>query len=167
MSAERYSYQECVQSVKESVLMKKGDYIIYKLISKKGEEVVLFFLPEKNTDEVLRRKTYRILTLQSYKSQGYSVFAVAYVDKETYLNAKLDERVKDYCYADKLQHEFRERRHEVSPDVYFDTIQCCEDNKWTALKQISMIIRRLIREDLDVYNEIGIQLYDQYMKAMA
>lgn len=147
--------------------MKKGDYIIYKLINKKGEEVVLFFLPEKNTDEVLRRKTYRILTLQSYKTQGYSVFAVAYVDKETYLNAKLDERVKDYCYADKLQHEFRERRHEVSPDVYFDTIQCCEDNKWTALKQISMIIRRLIREDLDVYNEIGIQLYDQYMKAMA
>lgn len=147
--------------------MKKGDYIIYKLISKKGEEVVLFFLPEKNTDEVLRRKTYRILTLQSYKSQGYSVFAVAYVDKETYLNAKLDERVKDYCYADKLQLEFRERRHEVSPDVYFDTIQCYEDNKWTALKQISMIIRRLIREDLDVYNEIGIQLYDQYMKAMA
>ena len=57
--------------------MKKGDYIIYKLISKKGEEVVLFFLPEKNTDEVLRRKTYRILTLQSYKTQGYSVFAVA------------------------------------------------------------------------------------------
>ena len=147
--------------------MKKGDYIIYKLISKKGEEVVLFFLPEKNTDEVLRRKTYRILTLQSYKSQGYSVFAVAYVDKEIYLNAKLDERVKDYCYADRLQNEFRERRHEVSPDVYFDTIQCCEDNKWTALKQISMIIRRLIREDLDVYNEIGIQLYDQYMKAMA
>lgn len=147
--------------------MKKGDYIIYKLISKNGEEVVLFFLPEKNTDEVLRRKTYRILTLQSYKSQGYSVFAVAYVDKETYLNAKLDERVKDYCYADRLQNEFRERRHEVSPDVYFDTIQCCEDNKWTALKQISMIIRRLIREDLDVYNEIGIQLYDQYMKAMA
>lgn len=147
--------------------MKKGDYIIYKLISKNGEEVVLFFLPEKNTDEVLRRKTYRILTLQSYKSQGYSVFAVAYVDKETYLNAKLDERVKDYCYADRLQNEFRERRHEVSPDVYFDTIQCCEDNKWTALKQISMIIRRLIRDDLDVYNEIGIQLYDQYMKAMA
>lgn len=144
--------------------MKKGDYIIYKLINSNDEEVILFFLPEKNTDEVLKRKTYRLLTLQSYKSQGYSVYAVAYVDKETYLNAKLDERVKEYCYVDKYEREFRERRYEVSPEVYFDTIQCCEDNKWTALKQISMIIRRLIREDLDIQNEIGIQLYDQYIQ---
>ena len=146
--------------------MKKGDYIIYKLINSNDEEVILFFLPEKNTDEVLKRKTYRILTLQSYKSQGYSVYAVAYVDKETYLNAKLDERVKEYCYVDKYEREFRERRYEVSPEVYFDTIQCCEDNKWTALKQISMIIRRLIREDLDIQNEIGIQLYDQYVQTV-
>ena len=146
--------------------MKKGDYIIYKLINSNDEEVILFFLPEKNTDEVLKRKTYRLLTLQSYKSQGYSVYAVAYVDKETYLNAKLDERVKEYCYVDKYEREFRERRCEVSPEVYFDTIQCCEDNKWTALKQISMIIRRLIREDLDIQNEIGIQLYDQYIQTV-
>lgn len=146
--------------------MKKGDYIIYKLINSNDEEVILFFLPEKNTDEVLKRKTYRLLTLQSYKSQGYSVYAVAYVDKETYLNAKLDERVKEYCYVDKYEREFRERRYEVSPEVYFDTIQCCEDNKWTALKQISMIIRRLIREDLDIQNEIGIQLYDQYIQTV-
>lgn len=146
--------------------MKKGDYIIYKLINSNDEEVILFFLPEKNTDEVLKRKTYRLLTLQSYKSQGYSVYAVAYVDKETYLNAKLDERVKEYCYVDKYEREFRERRYEVSPEVYFDTIQCCEDNKWTALKQISMIIRRLIREDLDIQNEIGIQLYDQYVQTV-
>ena len=146
--------------------MKKGDYIIYKLINSNDKEVILFFLPEKNTDEVLKRKTYRLLTLQSYKSQGYSVYAVAYVDKETYLNAKLDERVKEYCYVDKYEREFRERRYEVSPEVYFDTIQCCEDNKWTALKQISMIIRRLIREDLDIQNEIGIQLYDQYVQTV-
>lgn len=146
--------------------MKKGDYIIYKLINSNDEEVILFFLPEKNTDEVLKRKTYRLLTLQSYKSQGYSVYAVAYVDKETYLNAKLDERVKEYCYVDKYEREFRERRYEVSPEVYFDTIQCCEDNKWTALKQISMIIHRLIREDLDIQNEIGIQLYDQYVQTV-
>ena len=146
--------------------MKKGDYIIYKLINSNDEEVILFFLPEKNTDEVLKRKAYRLLTLQSYKSQGYSVYAVAYVDKETYLNAKLDERVKEYCYVDKYEREFRERRYEVSPEVYFDTIQCCEDNKWTALKQISMIIRRLIREDLDIQNEIGIQLYDQYVQTV-
>lgn len=147
--------------------MKKGDYIIYKLINSNDEEVILFFLPEKNTDEVLKRKTYRLLTLQSYKSQGYSVYAVAYVDKETYLNAKLDERVKEYCYVDKYEQEFRANKDQYTSDCYFDTIQCCQDSKWTSLKQISMIIRRLIREDFDIYNEIGLMLYDQYMKARA
>lgn len=146
--------------------MRKGDYIIYKMINKKGEEAVLFFLPERNTDEVLRRKAYRLLTIKSYKNHGYSVFAVAYVDKETYLNAKLDERVRDYCYADKMQQEYKQKRSEVSREVYLNTIQCCEENKQTALKQISMIIRRLLRGGFDIYNEIGIQLYDLYMQSM-
>lgn len=164
MSAERYSYQECVKSVKESVQM-KGDYMIYKLVKSSGEEETLFYLPETDEDR-LKRKVYRLLDLQSYKSQGYEVFGVLYVDKETYLNARLDYRVKEYCQLDRAEQETRANRYSYDPDTYFQTMQMIQDSKWCTLKTIGMIVRRLLREDFDIHNEIGIQLYDQYCMAV-
>ena len=41
-----------------------------------------------------------------------------------------------------------------------------QEKEWTVLKQISRIMRILIREDFDIHNEIGIQLYDQYLQAI-
>lgn len=144
----------------------KGNYMIYRLVNSEGEEQTLFYLPERNSDEVLRRKAYRHLELAQYKSNGYEVYAVAYVDKETYLNARLDYRVKEYCQLDKNEQETRLRRFEMSPEVYLKTLEMIQDLKWTTLKQIGMCMRRLMREDFDIHNEIGIQLYDQYLQAV-
>lgn len=145
--------------------MKNGSYMIYKMIKGEKEET-LFFLPEVDEDK-LKRKLARLLEVQSYKNNGYSVFGILYVDKETYLNARLDYRVKEYCQLDIAEQETRDRKYQMTPEVYFQTMQMIQDSKWTCLKTISMTIRRLVREDFDVYNEIGIQLYDQYVRAMA
>lgn len=146
--------------------MKNGSYMIYKMINTKGEEETLFFLPEVDEDK-LKRKLARLLEVQNYKNNGYSVFGILYVDKETYLNARLDYRVKEYCQLDIAEQETRGRKYQMTPEVYFQTMQMIQDSKWTCLKTISMTIRRLVREDFDVYNEIGLQLYDQYLRAMA
>lgn len=144
----------------------KGDYMIYRLVKSTGEEETLFYLPEKDCDNPFRRKMYRLLDLQSYKQAGYEVFGVLYVDKETYLNARLDYRVKEYCQLDRDEQDTKRRRLEMNPEVYLQTLEMIQDLKWTVLKQISMNMRRLIREDFTVYNEIGIQLYDQYLQAI-
>ena len=146
--------------------MKNGSYMIYKMINTKGEEETLFFLPEVDEDK-LKRKLARLLEVQSYRNNGYSVFGILYVDKETYLNARLDYRVKEYCQLDISEQETRRDKYKMTPEVYFQTMQMIQDMKWSCLKTISMTIRRLVREDLSVYNEVGIQLYDQYLKAMA
>jgi hypothetical protein len=142
----------------------KGNYMIYKLVKSTGEEETLFYLPENDEDR-LRRMAYRLLELKQYKSNGYEVFGILYVDKETYLNARLDYRVKQYCQLDLDERKTREEKYKYNPEVYFQTMQMIQDMKWTALKTISMLVRRLIREDLDIHNEIGIQLYDQYCMA--
>ena len=143
----------------------KGDYMIYRLVKSTGEEETLFFLPEIDEDR-FRRKMCRLLELQAYKSQGYEVYGILYVDKETYLNARLDYRVKEYCQLDQSERDTRLRQREMTPETYLLTIEMIQDQKWTVLKQISMLMRRLIREDFDIHNEIGIQLYDQYLQAI-
>lgn len=143
----------------------KGDYMIYRLVKSTGEEETLFFLPEIDEDR-FRRKMCRLLELQSYKSQGYEVYGILYVDKETYLNARLDYRVKEYCQLDQSERDTRLRQREMTPETYLLTIEMIQDQKWTVLKQISMLMRRLIRGDFDIHNEIGIQLYDQYLQAI-
>lgn len=144
----------------------KGNYMIYRLVDNEGREETLFYLPEKDADEILRRKAYRLLELAQYKSNGFSVYAIAYVDKETYLNARLDYRVKEYCQLDQSERDTRLRQREMTPETYLLTLEMIQDQKWCVLKQISMNIRRLIREDFDIHNEIGIQLYDQYLQAI-
>ena len=146
--------------------MKSGKYMIYKMVNTKGEEEVLFFLPEVDEDK-LKRKLARLLEVQSYKNNGWSVFGVLYVDKETYLNARIDYKVKEYCHLDISEQETRQKRNTMIPEVYYQTMQMIQDSKWCCLKCIAMNIRRCIREDFDVFNEIGIQLYDQYLQALA
>ena len=164
MSAEKFS-NKCVKSVKECVTM-KGNYMIYRLVDNEGREETLFYLPEKDADEILRSKAYRLLELAQYKSNGFSVYAIAYVDKETYLNARLDYRVKEYCQLDRDEQDTKRRRLEMTPETYVQTLEMIQDMKWNTLKTISMCIRRLMREDFDIHNEIGIQLYDQYLQAI-
>lgn len=142
-----------------------GNYMIYKLYSKELDDYTTeFFLP----DDSLRRILERQLSLACYKERGYRVAGVLYVDKEAYLNARLADTVEDYLYEDRLEQEtrYKFRTGQMDRDTYLNTMKMIQDYKWTCLKKIDMQIRRLVREDFDVENEIALQLYDQYLQAI-
>lgn len=142
------------------------DYMVYKFQNNSNPEDILteFFLP----DNSLVRCLERMARVKELKTCGYKVLAVAYVDEETYINERLNVRVSDYCYADQLEQEYRQqfRTGQITDEVFFNTMRLIQDNKWTALKCMDMLVRRLCRKDYDVYNEIAIQLVDQYRQAL-
>lgn len=146
--------------------MKTGKYMIYKFYNKEHDIYQTeFFLP----DETFQRLMTRLLTIASYKEKGSQIAGVLYVDKEAYLNARLNATVKDYIYEDRAEQEVRAkyRKGQMDRDVYLDTMKLIQDFKWTCLKKIDMQIRRMVREDFDVENEIALQLYDQYIQAVS
>lgn len=139
--------------------------MIYKMVRRDPEDkVTLFFLP----DDSLRRVLERQLQLASMKEQGYLTIGIAYVDKETYLNQRLNETVKEYLYLDESEYDtkMKYRRGEITRETALKTLEMINDHEWTLLKVMASQIRRLIREDFDVENEIAIQLYDKYCKAL-
>lgn len=145
--------------------MKTGKYMIYKFYNRGTDTYETeFFLP----DDTFQRIVYRLLTIASYKEKGSQIAGVIYVDKESYLNARLTATVEDYIYEDQMEQETRRKYKcgQIDRDVYLDTLKMIQDFKWTCLKKIDMQIRRMVREDFDVENEIALQLYDQYLQAI-
>lgn len=147
------------------MIMKMGKYQVYRMYNKENEEYLTeFFLPDDNLISMLNR----LNTISSLKSEGFAVIGVVYVNKETYLNLKINDTVDDYCEQDRLEQEYRTRykRDEISRDVYIDTMKCIQDYKWTLLKKLDMQMRRLYREGYDCDNEVAIQLYDKFLKGI-
>lgn len=145
--------------------MKTGKYMIYKFYNRGTDTYETeFFLP----DDTFQRIAYRLLTIASYKEKGSQIAGVLYVDKESYLNARLTATVEDYIYEDQMEQETRRKYNcgQLERDVYLDTLKMIQDFKWTCLKKIDMQIRRMVREDFDVENEIALQLYDLYLQAI-
>ena len=117
-----------------------------------------FFLPEK----CLIDKLQRLKTLSEYSKNGYVCAGFVAVDKETYLNARLNETVKEYCDNEAYRRDTQERYYQnsLSNKVYFETMRLIDDFKWTCLSKLEQQVRRLVREDFTVQNEIALQLYD-------
>lgn len=143
--------------------MKFGDYEVVKL---RLEDSVIteYFLPMTS----LGRKLDRWSRMNELKSNGYVVLATVFVDKETYLNMRINDTVDNYCYQDRLEQEYRVkyRLGEMNRGVYIDTMKAIQDYKWTCLKKLDMQMGRLFREDFNCYNEIAVQLYDQFLKGI-
>lgn len=149
----------------------RGKYQIYKLVNyDNGDELLKFYLPEKDIPlkEGLRRQISRLLDLDSLKSEGYQVYGILYVTKDVYLNARLDEVVKEYCYLDNSERETRVKYKKglMSQEVAMQTLELIQDQKWSDLKRINHLIHRMVIEDIDVENEIALMLNDQYLKAI-
>lgn len=145
--------------------MTRGDYMIYKFYNKELDDMTTeFFLPDEN----LRRVAERLLTIQCLKDRGYLVMGVVYVDKESYLNARLNDTVEEYLYMDKQERETKRnyRCGHMSADVAVKTLEMIRDHKWTVLKKLHMQIRRMNREDFSINNEIALMLHDEYLKAI-
>lgn len=82
--------------------MKFGDYEVVKL--RLDDSVITeYFLPRTS----LERKIDRWSRMCDLKSEGYVVLATVFVDKETYLNLRINDTVADYCYQDKLEQDYR------------------------------------------------------------
>lgn len=142
-----------------------GEYQIYKFYNKELDHYETeFFLP----DDSLRRTAERLMKLASYKESGYQIAGILYVNKESYLNARLADTVEDYIYMDKLEREAKEKFEKglMSLEVYTNTVVMIQDYKWTLLKKLKMQVDRMIRADFEVENEIAIQLYDQFMQVI-
>ena len=145
--------------------MKTGKYMIYKFYSEETNTYSTeFFLP----DDTFQRIVYRLLTIASYKEKGSQIAGVLYVDKESYLNARLNLTVEEYIDNDRYEQEVKQqyRRGQMKREVYLDTMKCTQDLKWSYLKKVDMQIRRILREGFDVENEIALQLYDLYLQAI-
>lgn len=139
--------------------------MIYKLQRENPEDMVTkFFLP----DDSLSMYFNRLAELSQMRENGYLVMGIAYVDKQTYLNERLNETVREYLYMDNSEEDtkWKYRCGEMTREVALKTLEMINDRKWTLLKVMASQIRRLMREDFDVDNEIAIQLYDQYCKAL-
>lgn len=133
--------------------------MIFKMRKPQDNEIVtLFFLPDKSVFDKFRRMT----ELAEYRANGYMCSGFTCVDKETYLNARLNETVKDFCENEEYRRDVLDRhsRGLLSETVFFETMRLIDDYKWTCLKKLSMQVRRLVRDDYEVQNEIAIQLYD-------
>lgn len=133
--------------------------MIFKMRKPQDNEIVtLFFLPDKSVFDKFKRMT----ELAEYRANGYMCSGFTCVDKETYLNARLNETVKDFCENEEYRRDVIDRhsRGLLSETVFFETMRLIDDYKWTCLKKLSMQVRRLVRNDYDVHNEVAIQLYD-------
>lgn len=135
------------------------EYMIFKFRRPEEEDIVTeFFLPDTDVFDKLRR----LKTLADYRLDGYICCGFVRVDKETYLNARVNETVRQYCenedYRQSVLGQYQTRA--INSEVFFDTMRMIDDFKWTCLKKIEMQVRRIIREDFEVQNEIAVQLFD-------
>lgn len=133
--------------------------MIFKMRKPQDNEIVtLFFLPDKSVFDKFKRMT----ELAEYRANGYMCSGFTCVDKETYLNARLNETVKDFCENEEYRRDVIDRHNRglLNETVFFETMRLIDDYKWTCLKKLSMQVRRLVRNDYDVHNEVAIQLYD-------
>ena len=143
--------------------MRTGDYFIYKFSDGEDVHFTEYFLPD--TD--LERKFDRLLTIARHKTNGFKVVGLVKVDRNTWFNARVDELVADYCQMDKDEQEYKSkyRLGQMNREVFFDTMRLLQDHKWTILKQIDMRLTRMLREDMDIENEVAIQLFDSLRQA--
>ena len=106
-------------------MTKRGNYMIYKLQRENPEDMVTkFFLP----DDSLSRYFNRLAELSQMRENGYLVMGIAYVDKQTYLNERLNETVREYLYMDNSEEDTKWK------------YRCGEMTREVALKTLEMII---------------------------
>lgn len=149
----------------------KKTYKIYRMENRKiNDEVLKFYLPEEGVPSkiALKRKAGRLLELHDLKKKGYVITAEILVNREDYLNTRLNVAVADYC---KLDNEERQMKtlssywvHKLTNKSLCADLEPIVESKRVCLKRIVSLVRRLNNEDLDIRNEVAIMLYDQYVR---
>ena len=144
--------------------MKTGDYKVITLEHPKMGFLTEFFTPRKD----FKALAYMALTRADDLEKGYKIVSILRVDKETYLNLKINNVVDDYTYQDQNERDIISSysRGEVSLKVMKETIFQCESYKGTCLRRLDILLGRLEREDFECYNELAIELYNMYLSPL-
>lgn len=144
--------------------MKTGDYKVITLEHPEMGFLTEFFTPRKD----FRALAHMALTIADDLERGYKIVSILRVDKETYLNLKINNVVDDYTYQDQTERDIRASyyRGEVSLKVMKETIFQCESYKGTCLRRLDILLGRLEREDFECHNELAIELYNMYLSPL-
>lgn len=139
--------------------MKCGNYRVYKLIND-GDSVTLYF-PEVDT---VVKKVKVQKELDTYRKSGYQIACVLFVDKETYLNLRIDETVHNILKADNYEQEIKDRynNREMSIGTYYESLEA--NNAWrkSNLDKLEKQMKRLLfYEEMNCTNEIAVELFNR------
>lgn len=138
--------------------MKQGNNRVYKLI--KGEDTKTLYFPKVDT---VSKRVRATMEVAQYKKLGYSVLCVLYVDKETYLNLRIDETVREILQTDKVEQDLRTKfsEREMTKDTYLSSMTANSDYRKSCMKKLEKQMKRLLfYEDLDCHNEIAVELFN-------
>lgn len=133
-----------------------GDFRIYRLYKDKG------YITETFTPTEVKERLVRLLAL---RLDGWKVVGVLFVDRETYLNYRLAQYVEEYIYNETQRKVYTEEftSGKISEEVFIDTMSIIDSLRWTKVKQIYSVVRRMIRYNYTVENEYALEVYNTVM----
>ena len=143
--------------------MKEKRFYIYEMTHESaGDTQHLFFPPDVDCRDTI----YRVAQVHDMTKAGYELDTLMMVDRETYLNVRLEHRVCEYLDNDSYEQETKRRwrDREITDKVALETLTMIQEHKATIMKQMGMLIRRCQRFDYDIDSELALALYDSYLK---
>ncbi len=143
--------------------MKVGKYQVHKLFNPTKGYVIEYFPPT----ESLIQKASRNLRISFLKNEGYVPVGIIYVDEETFINLLINEAVDEYLFEDSREQELKKTysfHYGAVDERYVDQVQIVRERKWTIQKKLNGYMKDLIHKDYQCYNEVAIQLNDQWLR---
>ena len=133
-----------------------GDFRIYRLYKDKE------YITETFTPTEVKERLVRLLAL---RLDGWKVVGVLFVDRETYLNYRLAQYVEEHIYNETQRKVYTEEftSGKISEEVFIDTMSIIDSLRWTKVKQIYSVVRRMIRYNYTVENEYALEVYNTVM----
>ena len=138
--------------------MKQGNFRVYKLT--KADDTTTVYFPDVDT---VAKRVKVARRIAEYNKEGYKVLCVLYVDKETFLNLRIDETVHSIVQADRDEQEIRRRfaEREMSKSVYAESMSANAEWRNTCMKKLEKQMKRLMfYEDMECHNEIAVELFN-------
>lgn len=135
-----------------------GEYSVYEFVKKDTNNEFIFVNPNNSP--------YKEVT--DLMKRGYSLCRVEYMDKERYLNERLNVRVQEYLSLDEDEQSYKSMftTGQITEDTLYSTLNIIIGQKVAVIQQIKLLVGRIIREDYSVYNEIALGILDSYKKSI-
>ena len=155
---------------KPSIPIKSGDYEVVTFYHPEMGYSTEFFTPPTTGGMhcQIRKLALKLLVFEDYAERGYEKVCTLKVDQESYINLRLENVVEEYKAQEDTENLIKRQYHagKCSMNTYIDTMRCTQDYKWTCIKRIDSLMRRLERHDYECYSETAIVIYNHYLAAI-